>query len=68
MPKFWLLFIALVALLACKSETFSEYVKRSELIHVLQEADQKLTSKFDQLDATIRRLEARARRERAENE
>lgn len=53
---------ALVSLIACNRDDLQKYVTKSEIISVLQAADLKLTVKFSNLDANIKRLETQIRR------
>jgi hypothetical protein len=57
-----IILVALISLIACNRDDLKNYVTKSEIITVLKTADLKLTVKFKNLDASIRRLESQIRR------
>ena len=61
----WVAVALLVSLLACGGN-LSAYVKKAELIQVLQLADLKISAKFDQIDKTLKRLERQIKRRKSE--
>ena len=61
----WVAVAFLVSLLACGGN-LADYVRRSEIVTVLQLADEKLTAKFNQIDKTLKRLERQIKRRKSE--
>lgn len=61
----WIAVALLVTLVACSGD-LSQFVKKSEIIQILQAADIKLSAKFDQVDKTLKRLERQIKRRKSE--
>lgn len=61
----WVAVTLLVFALACGGN-LGDYVKKSELIQVLQLADLKISAKFEQIDKTLKRLERGIKRRKSE--